>query len=110
MHYRSGERFFDYVAVHIGEFHVTAVEAVGELVVVESDSSKDRSVEIVHGLRVFHGAIAVLVRSSNNRTAFDSAARQPDTEAVRIVVTAIHTLGNRESPELAVPDDQGGIE
>src|SRR5215211_1001866 len=97
------KRFLDHVAVYIGQTHVATIEAVRQLLVIEADRAQNSRVQIVNRLRIFDRAITILVCRADNSPALGTAAREPDAEAVRVVIAAIHAFGYRQPPEFTVP-------
>src|SRR5579884_3874781 len=55
---------------------------------------------------VLHSAKAQFVGRAKGLTAAHAAARQPGTEAIRILVAATVALHHRRAAELTSPDDQ----
>ena len=100
----------DHLAMHVGEPHVAAAEAVGQPLVIHAQEMQDRRVQVVDLDLVFDGVITVVVGGAVDRAALDSAAGHPHGEAIGVVVAAVGPLGHRGAAELAAPDDQGAIE
>ena len=74
---------------------------------VEAQAVEHGGVDVVYGLLVLFGGEAEFIGGAYDLTAFDASAGHPDGEAVGVVVSAVHALGDRETAEFAVPDDQG---
>src|SRR4051794_15608890 len=55
-------------------------------------------------------AQAKLVGSADDLTAFDSAARHPHRERVRMVVAPVFALRKRRTAKLAAPDNERAVE
>src|SRR5579872_6951923 len=66
--------------------------------------------QVVNRLGILHRAIPVLIGGAHHCASLYAATRQPYAEPAGIVVAPVHTFGNREAPELAVPHDERGIE
>src|SRR5262245_7617884 len=98
--------FLDNLSVNICQLHVAAVKAVGQLVVVQPHQMQNRRVELVDGFLVLARAVSEMVGCADNRAAFDAGVRKPNAEAHIVVITAIAPLADRQSSELAMPDDE----
>ncbi len=79
----------------VGQAEVAAVEAVGQLRVVEAHQVQDRGVDVVDVDSVLDGLVAELVGGSVLDAALDAAAGHPGGEGVRVVVAARATLASR---------------
>src|SRR5262245_39233622 len=78
---------------------------------VDSHEMQDRRVEIVHVDPVADRIPSELIGGPVHHPAFDTAARDPHGEAVRMVVAAVAvSLGRWGAPELSAPEDPGFIE
>ena len=84
----SGQNLFHDSAMHVGQSEIAAGVAVGEAFVVEAHQVQQRGVEIVDVDSVLDGSIAEVIRAAVGQAPFDAAAREPDGEAVMIVIAA----------------------
>ena len=62
---------------------------------------QDRGVEVVDGEDVLNGAVAVFVGGAVDRAALDAAAREPEAEAVGVVVASVGGLHEGRAAEFA---------
>ncbi len=97
-------------AVHVGQPHVAAAKAVREPLVVHAQEMKHGGVQVVNLDLVLDGMVAVVVGGAVDGASLDPAARQPDREAVGVVIAAVAALGHGRPAELAAPDDQRRLE
>ena len=74
----SGQDPGDDLAVHVGQPHVAAAEAVGQPLVVDAQQMQHRGVQVVDLDLVFDGVVAVVVGGAVDGAALDAAAGQPD--------------------------------
>ena len=84
----SGEKFFCDVPVDVGEAVVTALEAIGELCVVEAELVQNRRVQVVHVDGIFGDVPRDVVGLADDLAAFDAAASEPEAESVRVMIAA----------------------
>ncbi len=68
----------NHLAVHVGQPHVAAAEAVGQSLVVDAQQMQHRRVQVVDLDLVFDGVVAVVVGGAVDGAALDAAAGQPD--------------------------------
>ena len=94
------------MTVHVGEAAVDAVFAEGESFMVEAELVEDGGVDVVDLGRVFAvgGFVAPLVAFAVRDSAFDSAAREPVGEDVRVVIAAFAALGRGHAAEFGGPE------
>src|SRR6266542_4336017 len=78
--------FLHHAPVNIGQPKIPARVAVSELFVVKAEQMQERRVQIVDVNLVFDRLESEFIGGAVNRAALYAAARQPDTEAVRIVI------------------------
>lgn len=83
--------------------------SIGELFVVKAKLVKDGGVDVVDVGFVDGGVVADLVGFAVADASFDSAARHPSGEAMRVMITTrfLRFLGKRKSAKFAAPDDEG---
>src|SRR5262245_17192155 len=86
---QSGQEGLHHLAVHVGQAEVAALEAVGQLRVVEAQEVKDRRVQVVDVYLVLDNVEAQLVRGADGLAPLDPAPGQPHGEGVRVVVAAV---------------------
>ena len=70
----------------------------------------DRGVHIGHVMGCFHGVVAQFVSCSLDHAPFDTSTGHPDTEAKRMMITAICALGTRGPSELGREHHNGILE
>lgn len=76
--------------MYVGEAEISALESVGQFFVIEAEQVQYGGVEIVDMNGVFLHAPANLVGFADDLSAFDPAARHPNTEGIRVVIPAGH--------------------
>ena len=96
----------------VGQAEVAALEAVGQLRVVEAEEVEDRGLEVVDVDAVLDGRKPNSSVAPRIRPGFDAAAGHPHREGVDVVVAAdvLADLAHRRAAELAPPDDQRLVE
>lgn len=87
----------------IGQPHVSAAEAEGELFVVDSQQVEHGGVEVVDLDLVFNRLIAEFVGATVNLATAYSAPCHPDGKAEGIVISTVGPLGERGPAELSAP-------
>ena len=100
------ERLNDTLWLHSGQRFVAAFEVETVGVRIDAAEVLHRGVQVVHGYFVLDSVVAELIGRSVRDPRFDSAARHPETEAVRVVIATIGGLDCRQATELACPDDE----
>ena len=80
---KSRKDFVDHTTTEIGEAIITAVVAVSELFVIETEEVEQCGVEVVDVDFVFHGFVAEFVSGSMRNAAFD-AATPSKTDGCRV--------------------------
>src|SRR5436853_7072271 len=85
---KSGEDVLDDFAADIGQAKIAARVAVGEFFVVEPQEVEHGGVEVVDMNRVFGRAEAEFVGRAMDIAALDSTTRQPNGEAVVVMVAS----------------------
>src|SRR5690242_8325889 len=100
-------------AADIRQPEVASEMPVGEAFVVQAETVQDGRLEVVDMHAVLHDLEAEFVRFSDDLAAFDSAARHPQAEAVRMMVAAdgrrlvrSANLGHWGAAEFPAPHDQ----
>ena len=74
--------------MYVSKAEVTAVVAVGELLMVEAELMQDGGMEVVHVHLALHGVVAVFVGVTMGKAWFNAASGQPGRETVRIMVSS----------------------
>src|SRR6266545_7729924 len=102
----SGQQLIDYQSVNVRQPKIAPLEAISQLLVIESEKLQDRRVQVVDVYAVFDSVEAELVGAADRDAGFDPAAREPHRECVGMMITAVvGSLRHRRSPEFAAPDD-----
>ena len=96
--------------MNIGQADVTTAEAVGKLLVIDSEEVEKGCMEVVDLQRVFNGLVAPLVGGAEDCSGFDPGSRHPERETEFVVIPAIATLGEWSPAELSGPQDKGIIQ
>ena len=74
------QQFFDDVSGNVGDAEVAALEAVGQLFVIQTEQSQNRGMHVVNVDGIFRDSPADFVRLANDLSALHAAARQPHAE------------------------------
>src|SRR5580698_1272464 len=82
---------------------------------IQPEQAKDGSIEVPNVHRIFHDVVAEIVGLSVYVAFFRSAARHPDGEATRMMVSSVvffrkSALAVDRAAELATPDHQRIVE
>src|SRR5262245_65242797 len=88
----SRQELSHYLARHIGESEVAALEAVDEAGVVESEEVEDRCLKIMDVDGILGNAEAEVVGSAEGDAGLDATACQPHGIGVAVVVAADGSL------------------
>src|SRR5690606_17431874 len=108
---RSGEDVFDDAGFPaVGDLLFLAVVQVSQLLVVETELVQQRRLKIVGSDDVGDRLVAELIGLAIGHAPLDSAAGQPDAEALAVVIASdvgpvTVVFGHRESADLAAPVD-----
>ena len=94
----------------VGEPHVTAAEADGQLGVIHAKQVQHGGVEIVNIQAFINGLVAVLVGGAIHGAALHAAAGHPEAEAEGIVIASVAALREGGAAEFAHPHDQRAVE
>lgn len=103
----DGVVFFD-----AGETEVEAVDAVGEVFVVEAEGVEDGGLDVVDVDGIFDGVEAEFIGLSVGDAGFDPAAGEPHGEGLGVVVAALGAaergagFDHGGASEFAAPDDE----
>ena len=95
------------VTVDVGQAEVSTGVAIGQFRVVEAQKMKHRGVQVMQVNLVFDGIVAVIVGSTVPNACFHTSTSEPHRVPLRIVISAIRSLGNGRASEFAAPKDQG---
>ena len=93
------------VTVDIGESHVTAAKAVGELGMVNAHQMQHRGMEIVNRKLFLDDPVPIVVSRSDHDSPLDATASHPHRIGLWVVVSAISPLSKGRSTKLARPDN-----
>src|SRR5262249_17539743 len=102
--------------LHVRQPEIAALEAVGQLRVIEAEAMQNGGVQVVDVDFVPHDVEAEFVGLADGDAGPDAAAGQPDSEGLRVMVAAqlASELGVRldqwSASEFAAPDGQGVCE
>ena len=81
-----------------------------QLAWIDAHEVIDRGMNVGHVMGIFDSVKAQLVGSTVDDSAFQTAARHPDTEAKRVVISAISTLRPRSPSKLGCKYDDRVIQ
>jgi hypothetical protein len=84
------------LSVDVGQAVVAAFVAVGELLVVQSQTIEQRRVEVVDTDRVLDDVVRVVIGRPPGEAGPDSPTRQPEAEAPGVMIAAVALAGRRE--------------
>src|SRR5439155_3547235 len=101
-----GQDALDHLAVHVGQAHIAAAEAEGELLVIDAEQAEHGGMQVVNLHLVVDDIVAVVVGRAVDGAALDAAARQPDGKAERIMIAAVAALGHGRAAKFPAPQDQ----
>src|SRR5579872_5136510 len=104
------QRRQDLRVVHVGQPLVAATEVIRHAAVVEPQQVQDRGVQVGDFYPALDGVITKLVGRSVRLASFDSAAGQPQTEPLLVMVAAAASLADGRPAEFAPPDDERSLE
>src|SRR5262245_44896409 len=101
--------------MNIRQAEFTPLKLVCELGVIQAKAMQDRGVQVVHMRRVARDVIAEVISLTEAQSRLDAAAREPDREAARVMVTPVIVrrelaLAVDRSPEFAAPYHQRVLE
>ena len=101
-----------HIAVDISEPEITTPEAIGQLLVINTQQVQNCSVEVMNVYWVLDGVVAQFVGTAMGNTALDPTTGRPNGKPTDVVIAAslrrifFATLGHGSSAELSPPDDQ----
>src|SRR6185503_3780422 len=96
----------DDVPVNVGEADVSAAEAVGQLLVVQSKQAQDCGVQVEHFGDVLDRTHTNIVSCSIDESAFQPSACHPDREGRLVVIATIRFGTVRRAAKLCSPNHQ----
>ncbi len=96
----------------VGESVVAALEAVGELRVLEAEQVQDRGLKIVDMDRVFGCVETEFVGRTVDESGLDAATCEPDGKCVGVMIASVGlvALDHRSATKLAAPNDERVVE
>ncbi len=94
----------------IGKAKVTAIESIGQSLMIDSTEVQNRGMKVVKMTRILHRPITKRIGFAIMNTTSHSTPDEPSGEGVRIMVTTPASLGSGGSPKLATTHHQGGIQ
>ena len=99
----SSKKIADDIPMHVGEAKLAAGVPVGQPLMIQSQSIKQRGMQIVHVDGFFDGAITKFIRSTVGQAAADTAAGEPHGEGLGMMIAAIAVFDHRRAAELGSP-------
>ena len=79
--------------IHAGKALVEPKIAVGESLMIDTESLEHGSIQIIHMHWVFQNVVGVIIRSSVLQATLESATRDPGGEAAPVVIAPVAVLG-----------------
>ena len=102
----SVQDVFHNIPEHIRQSIISSCVAVGEMFVVQTEKVENRGVKVRHGDFIVLNVIAKFVSLAKSHATFHTAAGQPDTEGVRVMIATVGALSGRRATKLRAKDDQ----
>src|ERR1043166_4084999 len=99
-------------ALYVRQAEIPALEAVGELLVIETEQVQNGRVQVVDVYSVFSDVKTEFVGFTDGHSGFDAAAGQPHGKSLRMMIAAQFAakvgvgFDHRRAPELAAPDNE----
>ena len=81
--------FVDYFAVHVGEAEISPLKAECQSLVINSQASQDRGVQIVYVDRILNDVVAVVIRRAIADTGLESAAGDPHGKTAAVMIATV---------------------
>src|SRR5439155_18794826 len=81
-----------------------------ESFVVQPEKVQHGRMQIGDAATVHRRAVAEVVGGAVDLAALDTAPREPDAEAVGMVIAAVRSLGAGRAAEFAAPEDERGVQ
>ena len=107
---QSGQYLLHHVPMDIGKAKVTAIESIGQSLMIDSTEVQNRGMKVVKMTRILHRPITERIGFAEMNPASHSTAGEPRGEGVRIMVTTPASLGIGGSPKFTTTHHQGGIQ
>ncbi len=90
---------------------VSAVETVGELLVVESKEMESGGIQIMNVNRIADNVVGEIIGFAVGESAANTCPRHPDRIAAGVVISSVVVVGQRAlgidgAPELSSPDNE----
>jgi len=98
----------DEFTVNVREAEVAALEAEGELFVVQAGQVQNRGVQVVDVRAVFHGVEAKFIGLADDRTGFCATAGELHCERVNVMISAhrVAVFAHWRATEFTAPDHE----
>ena len=106
---QSGQNLLHHVSIDISKSKVTAIEPIGQSLMIDTAEVQNRGMKVVKMTRVLHHPITERIGFAIINPASYSTTSEPRGETVRIMVTTPASLGIGGSPKFATTHHQGGI-
>ena len=105
--YHSRQNPLDHVSMDVGQATINAVVPDGQSCVVDAEQVQNGGVNVVDLCRTaaVKRFVAPLIRLTAGHASLDAAACKPIRKDIRIVVTALASLGTRHSSKFGGPQD-----
>src|SRR5207249_8529669 len=87
--FTSDQDLADHLAGNVSKPEVTALELLGQPLVVDAEAIEDGSLQVVDVHGVLDDVVAVIVGLAMADAGLHSAARHPHAEAARMMVAAV---------------------
>ena len=108
--------FRHHTSADVGESEVAALEAVGQLQMVESEEVQECGLEVIHVYRAVGRMPADLIGCSPCLSTPDATTGHPQAEGERMMISpriggsTFAIFAQRCASEFSAPDDESGIE
>src|SRR2546426_9841575 len=80
---------FNHFTANIGQTEISALCAVGELFVIDTQEAEHSRVQIMDMDRVINSIVTEFIGAAISHATFDACARHPNGEAFNMVIAAI---------------------
>src|ERR1041384_6846954 len=88
----SGQDAFDHLTVNVCEPVLTALKAIGQPFVIETEAAQNRCLEIVDVDGVFRDVKGKVVRLAVDPSRFDATTREPDGKCAAMMIATVVCL------------------
>src|SRR5437867_1917539 len=94
--------------MHISKPEIAALEAEGQLLVIQTEQMENRCMQVVHMHAIFDRVKTKFVGLADDRARFYSATRQPHRECVNVVIApgGVAVLAHRCAAKFTAPNHQ----